>query len=308
MNLSRARSGNPLSTISTPAAALVRTAAACLLGLAALNAAAEPAELRAKYTEVREQMRNNTLHRSLHIDSSESQDALQGDVYAVLDHPFEKVSSALANPAQWCDIMILPFNTKYCHAVQDGGSPGLLVRIGRKFDQPLHKAHRLRFSFRNLAAGPGYFESRLNAAEGPMGTRDYRMVLAAVPLDGGRTFIHLGYSYAAGMAGRIAMQSYLATLGADKVGFTVTGRDTAGQPQYIAGVRGAVERNAMRYYLAIDSYLDSLDVPAAQQVEKRIQGWFTATERYPRQLREMDRPTYVAMKRLEVVRQQALLQ
>jgi len=76
----------------------------------------------------------------------------------------------------------------------------------------------------------------------------------------------------------------------------------------MGGVRGAVERNAMRYYLAIDSYLDSLGAPAGQQVERRIQGWFNATERYPRQLREMDRPTYVAMKRNEVERQQALIQ
>ncbi|MDQ6881386.1 MAG: hypothetical protein M3150_04750, partial [Pseudomonadota bacterium] len=70
----------------------------------------------------------------------------------------------------------------------------------------------------------------------------------------------------------------------------------------------AVERNAMRYYLAIDAYLDSLSVPAGQQVERRIQGWFSATERYPRQLREMDRPAYVAMKRNEVERQQTAIQ
>ena len=44
----------------------------------------------------------------------------------------------------------------------------------------------------------------------------------------------------------------------------------------------------------------------AQQVEQRIQGWFSSTERYPRQLREMDRTTYVSMKRQEYERQQAV--
>ena len=105
----------------------------------------------------------------------------------------------------------------------------------------------------------------------------------------------------------LAMQAYLATAGADKVGFTVIGKDGNGQPIYRGGVRGAVERNAMRYYLAIDAYLASLQAPADQQPEKRIQAWFNATERYARQLHEMDRGTYVAMKRGEYARQQAAI-
>jgi hypothetical protein len=77
---------------------------------------------------------------------------------------------------------------------------------------------------------------------------------------------------------------------------------------YIGGVRGAIERNVMRYYLAIDAYLASLKSPPDQRLEKRIQTWFNSTERYPRQLREMDRSTYLAMKRGEHVRQQAMIE
>jgi hypothetical protein len=120
--------------------------------------------------------------------------------------------------------------------------------------------------------------------------------------------MHLSYSYGYGFAGRLAMQGYLATAGADKVGFTVTGKDGNGQPIYIGGMRGAIERNAMRYYLAIDAYLASRRAPPDQQMEKRIQTWFDATERYSRQLHEMDRATYVAMKRGEYERQQASIQ
>lgn len=283
-------------------------AAACLLGLTARPALADAAELRARHGELREQLRSNNFQRALHIDSSESQDMLKGDVYAVLDHPFATVSEALRSPAQWCNVLILPFNTKYCHAVNGNAGPVLQVRIGRKYDQPVEQAYRLHFDYRNVAATPGYFETRLNAKEGPVGTRDYRIAVSAVPLGEGRTFLKLSYSYGYGLAGRFAMQAYLSTVGADKIGFTVTGRDAEGQPQYIGGVRGAVERNAMRYYLAIDSYLDSLAAPPAQQVERRIQNWFSATEQYPRQLREMDRPTYVTMKRHEWARQQVAIQ
>lgn len=280
-------------------------AIALALGLAAQPALADPATLRARYMELRDELRNNNFQRALHVDSAETDRSLRGDVYAVLEHPFEKVAQGMREPSQWCDILILPFNTKYCHAVQGEASPRLVVRIGRKYDQPMEQAYRLDFNYQNAAASPNYFESRLSASEGPIGTRDYRITVSAIPLEGGRTFMHLSYAYAYGTAGRLAMQAYLATAGADKVGFSSVPA-AGGRPQYIGGVRGAVERNAMRYYLAIDAYLDSLDAPPQQQAEQRIQGWFSATERYPRQLREMDRATYVAMKRQEYERQQAV--
>ena len=278
------------------------------LALAPLAASANAGELRARYADVREQLRQNSHGHPLHIDSSEQADRLTGDVFAVLEHPFATVSAALKDPARWCDILILPFNTKYCHAVKADRGPVLMVRIGRKFNQPVEQAYRLEFGYRNVAAQPDYFESLLQAGEGPVGTRDYRIAVSAMPLDGGRTFLRLNYSYGFGAAGRMAMQLYLGTVGANKIGFTVLGRDAGGQPQYIQGVRGAVERNAMRYYLAIDAYLGSLSAPPGQQVEQRIQNWFTATERYPRQLREMDRPAYVAMKRNEHERQQSRIE
>ncbi|MBC5764856.1 hypothetical protein [Ramlibacter albus] len=276
---------------------------------AALNAApafADAGSLRAKYTELTEQLRNNNYGRALYIDSTEGSNTLQGDVYAVLDHPFSKVSQALKQPSQWCDVMILPFNTKYCHAM---GPNSMQVRIGRKFDQPVEQAYRLDFNYQNVAASNDYFESRLNAAQGPVGTKNYRINVEAVPLDSGKTFMHMTYSYGYGGMGKMAMQAYLSTAGASKIGFSQAKDEATGKMGPIGGVRGAIERNAMRYYLAIDAYLDSLDAPREQQAEKRIQQWFSATERYPRQLHEMDRSTYVAMKRQEVERQQtALLQ
>jgi hypothetical protein len=289
---------------------LLRICAAVAIGFGPLHAFAEDAaSLRAKHGELREQLARNNFQRAMYIDSAQVGDNLKGDVYAVLDHPFSLVSGELKSPENWCDILILPFNTKYCHAVDgNGGGKNLLVRIGRKYDQPIQDAYKLQFGYREVAATPDYFESRLAAREGPVGTRDYHITVSAVPLDDKRTFMHLSYSYGYGLAGKVAMQAYLATVGADKVGFSVVGKDPNGQPVYMGGVRGAVERNAMRYYLAIDSYLDSLGAPPGQQVEKRIQGWFNATERYPRQLREMDRPTYVAMKRNEVERQQNIIQ
>ncbi len=283
--------------------------AACLLGMAGAGARADDAgSLQGKYGELREQLRNNSFNRALYIDSTESGDTIRGDVYAVLDHPFKTVSQALKDPGEWCDIMILPFNTKYCHATEGAGAPMLDVRIGRKVDQPVQEAYRINFAMHQVAATGDYFESRLTAASGPVGTKNYRIAVSAVPLDSGKTFMHLSYSYGYGFAGKVAMQAYLSTAGASKVGFTVTGKDGNGEPIYIGGSRGAIERNAMRYYLAIDAHLASLSLPQDQRLEKRITTWFNNSEKYAKQLHEMDRAQYLAMKRGEYERAQVAIQ
>jgi hypothetical protein len=96
------------------------------------------------------------------------------------------------------------------------------------------------------------------------------------------------------------MKTYLATIGSDKVGFTTAG----GPSEYIGGVRGLVERNTMRYYLAIDAYLGALSSPPDKRLEQRLTNWFDATEQYPRQLHEVDRQEYLQMKHQEYERQQ----
>jgi len=103
------------------------------------------------------------------------------------------------------------------------------------------------------------------------------------------------------------MQAYLGTIGRNKVGFTVVGKQDDGQPRYIGGMRGLVERNTMRYYLAIEAFLGALSSPPQARVEKSLRDWFAAVESYPRQLHEMEQGEYLAMKRREYSRQQAVM-
>ncbi len=261
----------------------------------------EAQALRQRHAQLAGALQANAYQRPLHIESAQSAGRLRGEIHAVLEHPFGSVRDALSVPAHWCDILILPFNTKHCRAAGSAGEPRLLLRIGRKADQPADKAFKLAFAFQPQAAGADYFEVRLLAGEGPVGTRDYRIVVAGVPLDAGRTFLRMEYTYGFGLAGRLAMRAYLATAGRDKVGFTTT-VDPSGREAPTGGLRGVIERNAMRYYLAIDTYLGSLAVPPAQQADWRIGAWFDATQAYPRQLHEMDKATYVALKRGEIAR------
>jgi len=273
---------------------------------AAVPDSSSGALLLAKYTALAERLQQNPFQRSLHLDSTESVNDIKGDIFAVVDYPFATVNAGLNDPDNWCDVLSLHLNTKYCHASSENARTVLHVRIGKKFDQPLEDAYSLEFSYRVASATAKYLEIQLSADKGPMDTRDYRILLQAIPLANGRTFLHLSYFYAYGWVGRIAMKTYLATLGSGKVGFTVTRRNSNGQPEYIKGMRGLVERNAMRYYLAIDAYLGASATTPAQQLQKRLQSWFTATEQYPRQLHEIERTAYIDMKLSEYLRQRTL--
>ncbi|MEK6662690.1 MAG: hypothetical protein AABY73_02370 [Pseudomonadota bacterium] len=263
---------------------------------------AEP--LRAKHTELGKQLLNNQFQRALYLISEQSSNDLKGEIYAVVDYPFATVNAALNNPAHWCDVLLLHFNVKYCHASSNKAGTVLSVNLGRKYYQPLGDAYRLEFNYRGVITTPDYFAVELNAENGPLSTHDYRIWIEATSLKDGRTFLHVTYAYAFGLTGRLAMQAYLATIGRSKVGFTVTGKLPNGQPTYIQGIRGVVERNTMRYYLAIDAYLAALTTPPKDQLEKRLQHWYNGTEQYARQLYEVERDDYLEMKRREYQRQQ----
>lgn len=257
------------------------------------------AAMQAKHDALKGQLEQNVFGRPLALESTEASGQLSGNIFAEVAYPFDQVSSALGTPAGWCEVLMLHLNTKHCAVRDTGGTKTVAVAVGRKFDQPLSEAQKVDFVWQPVTTTADYFNARLSADKGPLSTRDYRIELEATPLDGGKTFIHLGYSYAYGTAARIAMQGYLSTIGSDKVGFTSTGTNASGEKAYVGGVRGVVERNTMRYYLAIDAYLGA---PDPKQLPSRLDTWFDSTERYARQLHEVERNDYLTMKRNEYKR------
>lgn len=265
---------------------------AATLLLASLHArAGEPdsaASLRERHAELAPRLEKSPFQRPLTLDSSETGSQLQGSIDAVVSQPFALMREQLQRPAAWCEILMLHLNTKQCTV----NGNALAVHIGRKHDQPLSETYRVAFTLKPETVGADYIDVRLGAETGPFSTRNYRIQLQAIPLaDGSKTFLHLRYAYGYGLAAKLAMQGYLATLGASKVGFTKTGSSG-----HIGGLRGAIERNTMRYYLAIDTYLAS---PGPQQRTLRLERWFAATEQYARQLHEVERADYLTMKHNE---------
>ena len=271
--------------------------------------------LQKQYQLLNPALLNNQYKRPLVLNSTEASDHLKGEIYAVLNYPFTKVSTALNNPNNWCNALILHINVKYCRADNNQSGPVIHLNLGKKYDQPLVDTYKASFKYTEVTTSSDYFSIELKAAEGPLGTSDYRIWVEAIPLKNGRTFLHFTYAYAFGLAGRLAMKGYLATIGSDKVGFTLdnqsinadskiqNNKSNNENPKYIQGVRGVVERNTMRYYLAIDAFLASLSLPKSAQLERSLQLWFDSTELFPEQLHEVTKEEYLAMKLNEIKRQ-----
>jgi hypothetical protein len=266
-----------------------------VLALAGTARAQDAAALHAKFDSLQEKLAHNAYGRPLVLQSTQSSDHLEGEVYARVDQPYPMVQKALQGTDNWCGILILHLNVKMCHALP----AGLDMALGRKYDQPVDDAYKLHFDYKLDSATADYLKAELTSADGPLGTKDYRIAVEAAPLDATHTMLHMSYAYGFGFTARVAMNAYLSTAGSDKVGFSVDGKDGEGKPQYVGGVRGLVERNTMRYYLAIDDFVAA---PAPAQLEQRLNTWFDATERYPRQLHEVDKNDYLAMKREEARR------
>jgi hypothetical protein len=284
---------------------LAAAAAAITLSLSFSPAAVaqDAATLKARSTSLQDKFANNQFGRPLVLESTQTSGDLKGDVYAIVEHPYATVQQALVSPEHWCDILILHLNVKRCKA--SSGTPKMLnLNVGRKFDQPIEDAYQLDFKYRVATSTADYLQVLLSADEGPLSTKNYRIQVEAVPLEAKRTVIHMSYSYGYGFAAKMATQTYLSTLGSSKVGFTVVDKKPDGKPVYQGGVLGLLERNTMRYYLAIEAYLAAYGLPADQQPEKRIREWYASTERYAQQLHEMDQAEYLDMKRKEIRRQQ----
>ena len=279
----------------------------CVPAVLADSTPTDPAAaLRARYVELRQQLEDSAIQRGVYLESIDSSRAPRGDAYAVIDYPFETAAAAFAQPANWCESLILHLNVQYCRAGTSAGRPQLSAAVGKKTNQPLDDTHRINFVYKAAVTSADYARVELSSREGPLGTGNYLIALELIALDGQRAFMHIRYSYTQGFIARCATNVYFSTSGRDKVGFTWI-RDDDDPPRLVRGIRGALERNTMRYYLAFEAYLHALDSPAPQRFEQSLERWFADTERFSRQLREVEHDDYIAMKRGQYARQQAVL-
>lgn len=278
-------------------------AAAILFSFVPASADAKPqkgeAILLETYQRNMSRLEKNSFGLPLFINSLEQDDKVHVDVYGVFDYPFSTVAGGLNRPANWCDIVSLHPNVKACTYREQSGTWLLTFYFGNKDYQTPEESRQVTYNFRNIDQKKGYLDIVLSADAGPFGTEDHRMRFEALPLDGSKTFIHVSYEYSDSITLRLATKAYFATIGRGKVGFTVTGTDKIGKPVYIGGPRGAIERNAVRYYFAIQSFMNTLNYPDKNLFSMRSNEWFDLTNRFQKQLFDLNRKDYLSFKATE---------
>lgn len=99
------------------------------------------AALHAQFDALRDKLAHNPYGRPLVLQSTETSDHLEGEVFARVDQPYPMVQKALQGTDNWCSILILHLNVKMCHALP----AGLDMALGRKYDQPVGDAYKLHF-------------------------------------------------------------------------------------------------------------------------------------------------------------------
>lgn len=272
--------------------------ATCLL-LCISAVHADNSEMQHTYQKLQPALANNVFGLPVSIQSSDQKHTMLGVVYGVIDHPFLEVKRALASAQAWCDIVPQHLNVKACTFERLDNHCQVTFYSGRKFYENAEDVYKLPYRFDVTLNEDTYFQTTLTAAKGPMGTSDYRIEVEAIPINAQTTFLHFSYAYHYNFLTTLSMQTYLATLGSGKIGFSVTGTDSQGKPVYVDGIRGIIERNTIRYYFSIQSYLDTLQLEPAKRFPARINKWFELTERFPLQLHEMDKKDYLEYKQHE---------
>ncbi|WP_305046860.1 hypothetical protein [Geoalkalibacter sp.] len=262
--------------------------------------------LREIYDQSRARLEDTSFGLPLFLDSDAQGSLVQVDVHGILDYPFAALADALQEPGNWCEIVFLHPNVKACTFTETPQDWRLAFYLGRKYYQAPHEANQVIYEYRILARDSAYLDLLLLAEIGPFGTRNHRIRVEALPLGPERSFMRVGYSYENSLRLRLAERAYFSTLGAGKIGFTVIGEDAHGNPVRIGGARGAVERNAVRYYFAIHSFMHALAAPAQERVTLRLRHWYDLTDRFREQLFELEREEYLEIKEREHENQRRL--
>jgi hypothetical protein len=240
---------------------------------------------------------------SISLVSAEQDGVLSADVTSILPYPYTTTAPALAAVENWCQFMPLHFNIKACTFETDERGEVLTLYSGRKIYQAPDDSHMLTYRVEKRIQSGERLALRLHADSGPAGTRDYRIEVDAMPVKEG-TLFHIRSSYRTSMTSALLTSTYLSTLGRDKVGFTRIEQEGALHP--VQGMRGVVERNVMRYQIAIDTFLETQALPESSRREAALRSWFRQNESHPQQLHEMTEKEYLEIKHREWDNQQRL--
>lgn len=260
----------------------------------------EEIELYEIYKELKGGNLSRLSDRPIHVRSSIQNMKQLSDVYTISDIKHNDLRKHLTEPANWCALIIVHPNIKGCVYKSDK----MILFVGEKVYQHPENTIQFNYQFQVFENNSNSFIIHLIAKHGPLGTRNHKIVFESFPVKEG-SFLHLSVSYEGGYISNSILEIYLATIGRDKVGFTVIKRNN-GEAIYVKGLRGLLERNVMRCYLALQSFFDTMNASSEEMHLQRAAAWYGLSEFYQRQLHEIRKDKYLDTKKREHANQLAI--
>lgn len=272
--------------------------AGCFILIVNSNAVADYNSLNKRYHAIKKYLDQSKFETPIYIHSTASKISLKGEVYGLIHNPditFEQLEKAFSNYKNWCDFIPLHLNLKACIYQRINKQRYLIFYAGRKFYQAPEDVYQIRYRFRLVTTSNNYFNVILNAPRGPAGTSNYLLQLEVMKIED-KILFRVISSYSSSRRSRFGTTIYLHTKGKHKIGFTVVGVDSDGKPIYVRGIKGVVERNVIRYFLAGKAFMATRKLPQDKRYKALLQYWFKETEKYHQQLYEMSKKEYLKTK------------
>lgn len=219
---------------------------------------------------------------------------------------FSLFAEKLSLVSEWCEFVPLHLNIKACMHDEIDGNAKLGFYVGVKNYQTPDQAELLLLEF-NTATVDSVLLLNFMARFGPFGSENYDFQIRAIDADDG-VYLEFDLSSEPGLVANLA-KLYLSTVGRKKIGFSISGETWGGEPKYVRGQRGGSERNVVRYLLSIQAYFETIGSETGDKLyRKRVGRWFELTQNYKRQLYELSRRDYIAIKMRERKNQAILME
>lgn len=260
-----------------------------------------PQRLSALHHSLLHQLKIQPLEDSFQLQAQVYDELTTGNVYAVMPYAYEFMSDTLTEPQQVCQAIFLHINVKGCVTENTySDNPLISLYVGKKEYQHPENAIKVQYKFSVAQRSDKYTLIAMTADKGPLSTENINIYIELLPIDAKSSFVHFLYSANYGNLARFALNTYLATMGRNKVGFSAIGVNNRGDPVYIKGIQGVVERNTMRYFFALHSYFSTYHQPESKRFDASLNRWFDYVEKYPQQLLEVPREEYLKSKHKEL--------
>lgn len=267
--------------------------------------------LQNKLIEIQPTLQNNLLGFPVYVTSSVKNSLGIGDIYGIFDLDFTTLHHFFAEPTRWCNALILHIYIKSCVLhnpayVKHQEAALFNVYLGTKDYAKPDDVFRFQYQLKQHDISDEYVKIVLSAEDGPIDTNNYVIIFEAMPISPTQSLIHFRYEANYGFFARSAVSVYLATVGRRHVGFSTIDTNAEAQPIFIKGLRGVIERNAMRYVISVVSYLQADNTDPNQWLESSLKRWYHYSEIFRAQLHDASLSRLLTIKTEEFKNQQRL--